>query len=141
VSSRTGVEVTTRGLAPVLALLLAACSSDAMRQRERSEQAYAAPPVNPRVDILAFMRTYLNDPTRVRDAFLSEPVLRPIDGVNRYSVCVRYNARDGSGRYTGSKDSLVLFRDGRLDRMIDSAREHCRDQKLLPFPELERMTR
>jgi hypothetical protein len=130
-----------RQLGPALALLVAGCAGDLMQGRERSEQANTTAPVNARDEILAFMRTYLNDPTNVRDAFWSEPALRPVDGVNRYSACVRYNARGSSGRYAGSKDSLVLFRDGRLDRVIDNAREQCKDRAFQRFPELERMTR
>jgi hypothetical protein len=127
---------------PVLAaLVLAGCGSDWMRTRERSEQANTTPPVTYKSDIIAFMRTYLNDPAGVRDAFMSEPALRTVDSVSRYVVCLRYNARKSDGRYAGSKDSLVLFRDGRLDRIIDNARERCRDAAYQPFPELERMQR
>ena len=125
----------------LLPLLLCGCSSDWMAAQERSEQAVRAPPTNYRGDIVAFMRTYLNDPNRVRDAFVSEPAMKTLDHVDRYVVCLRYNARKSGGQYAGSKDSLVLFRDGRLDRVVDNAREQCRDAAYQPFPELERMTR
>jgi hypothetical protein len=130
-----------RWLLVLPALVLAGCSSDWTRERERSEQANATPPVNHKSDIIAFMRTYLNEPVGVRDAFMSEPALRTVDSASRYVVCLRYNARKSDGRYAGSKDSLVLFRDGRLDRIIDNARERCRDAAYQPFPELERMQR
>ena len=82
------------------------------------------------------MRTYLNDPTGVRDALISEPALRTLESADRYAVCLRYTARNAA-----SKDSLVLFRDGRLDRIIDTARETCKDAAYQPFPELERLSR
>ncbi|MBM3526480.1 MAG: hypothetical protein FJX62_00165 [Alphaproteobacteria bacterium] len=124
-----------------IALLIAGCTSDVMQSRERAEQANTAPPLNARGEVLAFMRTYLNDPTGIRGAFWSEPLLRPVQGVNRYTACVRYNARNSSGQYAGSKDSLVLFRDGRFDRLVDNGREPCKDRTYHPFPELERLTR
>ena len=130
-----------RWLLVLAALVLAGCSSDWMRERDRSEQANTTPPVNHKSDIIAFMHTYLNDPVGVRDAFMSEPALRTVDSASRYVVCLRYNARKSDGRYAGSKDSLVLFRDGRLDRIIDNARERCRDAAYQPFPELEWMQR
>jgi hypothetical protein len=130
-----------RWLLVLAALVLAGCSSDWMRERDRSEQANTTPPLNYKSDIIAFMHTYLNDPVGVRDAFMSEPALRTVDSASRYVVCLRYNARKSDGRYAGSKDSLVLFRDGRLDRIIDNARERCRDAAYQPFPELERMQR
>lgn len=126
---------------PLALMLLTGCSSEWIQARERAERANLTAPINPREEILAFMRTYLNDPTHVRDAYVSEPTLRDVAGVRRYSVCVRYNARKSSGQYAGSKDSLVLFRDGHLDRIVDSARELCKDAEYRPFPELQRLTR
>jgi hypothetical protein len=130
-----------RWLMPAVALMLGGCSSDWMRAYERSEQAYKTAPISYKADIIAFMRTYLNDPSRVRDAYVSEPTLRTIDQVERYAVCLRYNARKSDGQYAGSKDSLVLFSDGRLDRIVDNARAQCRDAAYRPFPELERLSR
>ncbi len=98
-------------------------------------------PVNYKSDILAFMRTYLNDPTGIRDAYVSEPTRREIQGTERFVSCVRYNAKKSSGQYAGSKDSLVLYRNGRLDHVIDNGREACKDAAFKPFPELEHLTR
>jgi hypothetical protein len=112
-----------------------------MAARERSEAANAAPPTNYRAEIVARMHTYLNDPTNVRDASVSEPALRTLDNASRYTVCLRYNARKSNGQYAGSKDSIVLFRYGRLDTVVDDVRGHCKDAAYQPFPELERMSR
>jgi hypothetical protein len=131
-------------LAPALALALAGCTTyqtDLLYAHARNEQANKTAPVNYRGDILDFMRTYLNDPMRVRGAFVSEPALRTFDNNDRYASCLRYNARKSDGQYAGSKDSLVLFRDGRLDRVVDNAREQCKDAAYQPFPELERLPR
>jgi len=134
-------------LAMMLAIGLAGCNAEWLRSRERADQANTTPPVSYRSDITAFMRTYLNDPTRIRDASVSEPALKDFDNANRYAVCVRYNARKSTGQYAGPKESLVLFRDGRLDRIVDldrlvgGAREACKDAAYQPFPELERLTR
>ena len=54
-------------------------------------------------------------------------------------MCLRYTARKRGS--SASKDSLVLFRDGRLDRVIDTARETCKDAAYQPFPELQRLSR
>jgi hypothetical protein len=126
-----------------LSLVLAGCNSDWLNTRDRSAQAYTTPPAPTyKTDIVAFMHTYLNDPTGVRDAFLSEPALRTLENIERYTVCLRYTARKGVGQqYAASKDSLVLFRDGRLDRIIDAARETCKDAAYQPFRELEQLSR
>jgi hypothetical protein len=124
-----------------LGLSLGGCNDAWLSQRTRLQDANTTPPISYRTDIVAFMHTYLNDPTGVRDAFVSEPALRSFESFDRYSVCLRYNARNTSGKYSGSRDSLVLFSNGRLDRIIDNGREICKDAAYQPFPELQRMQR
>ncbi len=133
--------VDMRWLTLLFVLVLGGCNTEWQHNRERNEIAYSAVPANYKADILSFMRTYLNDPSGVRDAFLSEPSQQTIEGTSRYASCLRYNAKKTGGQYAGSKDSLVLFRGGRLDRVVDNARERCRDAAYKPFPELERLGR
>jgi hypothetical protein len=114
---------------------------DSMTDRSRLESEINVVPANFKADIVAAMRTYLNNPNDVRDAFVSEPALKGYDGGTRYMSCVRYNAKSSDGQYSGSKDSVVTFRSGRLDRIIDNAREQCKDAAYVRFPELERMSR
>lgn len=131
------------------ALLLAGCTSDWTRQRERSDEVYlTVPRAGYRTDIVAFMRTYLNDPRGVRDAFVSEPMKRTLEGIDRYVACLRYNPRRSNGQYAGVRDSVVLFAEGRFDRVVENpenrperfnTKEYCKDATYQPFPELERM--
>jgi len=130
-----------RWFAAALCLGLAGCNSEWLRDRDRVVTANTTPPISYKADIVAFMRTYLNDPTGVRDAFVSEPALRGLEGGDRYASCLRYTARKSGGQYAASKDSLVLFRDGRLDRIVDNARETCKDAAYQPFRELEQLPR
>ncbi len=129
----------------ILVLGLSACTNEMKWEqdyaKERVALANSAVPVNYKSDILAFMRTYLNDPTGIREAYVSEPTRREIQGTERFVSCVRYNAKKSSGQYAGSKDSLVLYRNGRLDHVIDNGREACKDAAYKPFPELEHLTR
>jgi hypothetical protein len=125
----------------LLAIGLAGCDPTWMRNREIADRQNTTLPINYRSDITAFMRTYLNDPTRIRQAQVSEPALKDFDNASRYIVCVRYSARKSDGQYAPVKDSLVLFRDGRLDRIVDNARETCKEAAYQPFPELEQLTR
>lgn len=104
------------------------------------------PPANWRADILAYLRTYLNDPVGVRDAFISEPEIRPVGpsgqrAVERYRVCVRFNAKNSVGKYEGSRDRVIAFLDGRLDTMFVARGDQCKDANWVPFPELEKLKR
>ena len=134
------------GRMPILGLLvaLAGCAS--------GERDYSGPettrggasvnvfPDNYRAEILAYQRSYLNDPTGIRSAAISQPALRKIGSVERYAVCVRFNAKNAAGAYADLREHLAIFLAGKLDQMAVT-REQCKDATYEPFPELERLTR
>ena len=94
-------------------------------------------------DMLAFLRTYLNDPSGVRDGAVSPPVLKPVGQGQRYVACVRYNARDNRRQYMGVKTGAAIYVAGRLDRFLEGkeAQPYCKDAAFAPFPELARLAR
>jgi len=98
-------------------------------------------PNNYRVEVLAFMKTYLNNPIGVRDAAMAEPVQRVVGGRLRYVTCLRYSARDSDGNYREPRERAILYVDGRLDRLIENAGEPCAGAAYAPFPDMEKMTR
>ncbi|TAI60680.1 hypothetical protein [Bradyrhizobium sp. Leo170] len=131
----------------LLPIALAACSalsSDDNRSisftddRGVADQPY---PKNYRVETVAFMHTYLNDPTGVRDAAMAEPVQRTVGGRLRYITCLRFSARDSDGAYRPTRERAIVYVDGRLDRMMENAAEPCAGATYAPFPELENMSR
>ncbi len=99
------------------------------------------PPANYRPEIIAFLRTYLNDPTKIRSASISEPTLRSTGREDRYAVCLRFNARKTNGEYEGVKERIVFFLAGRLDTMAEARRDQCAGAVYQPFPEIEALTR
>jgi len=98
-------------------------------------------PNNYRTDLLAFMKTYLNNPVGVHEAVVAEPVQRSISGHVRYVACLRFSARESDGGYREPKERAILFVDGRLDRMAENAGELCAGAVYAAFPEMEKMTR
>lgn len=98
-------------------------------------------PANYRSELLAFLRTYLNDPRGVRDAGIAEPAQKEVGGRRRYLVCLRFNARGTDGGYAGVKERGAMYIDGRLDRMIEDVSELCQRATYAPFPEMEKLTR
>ena len=129
----------------LLALALAACGKtlDELSQDQHRVDWAAANiyPADYRAELIAYLRTYLNDPTGVRDAAISEPALKPVGPGERYVVCVRFNPKRAGGGYAGAKDHLVIYAGGKLDRYIETAGENCKDAAYAAFPELERITR
>ena len=128
----------------MLPLMLAACAGEGPRSmtytddRGTANQPY---PANYKPELLAFMKTYLNNPVGVKEAVLAEPVQRTVGGRLRYIVCLRYNAKNSDGKYLGQRERAVLYVDARLDRIIDDAGDLCAGAVYAPFPELEQMTR
>ena len=98
-------------------------------------------PSNYKPELLALLRTYLNDPTGVREAGIADPVQKEVAGRRRYVVCVRFSARSGSGRYAGIKERAGMYIDGRLDRIIEEPGDLCAGATYAPFPEMEKLTR
>jgi hypothetical protein len=138
-----------RRLAVLLMLVLGGCSSDLatfgeqreMRVRWDAQNIY---PQNYKSDLLAFLRTYLNNPDHIRTAALAPPQMKTVGPGQRFVACVRYDARDSDGKYKGAKDGVAVYVVGKLDQFIDqpkAAREICKDAAYAPFPELERLTR
>jgi hypothetical protein len=104
------------------------------------------PPPDPRLfpdkyktAVADFMRTYLNNPTRVRDGGIGEPALRPVDGVQLYVSCVRYNPRDSNNQYMGMQENAAVFLGGRLNQFLPGNRELCANVAYQRFPEIESM--
>ncbi len=137
------------GMAVLAGTLAAAgCASDnlgpspaELNARWEAQNVY---PQNYKADLVAFMRTYLNDPTQIRNAGVSQPALMDVGPGKRYVACVRYNARDNKGRYGGTKVGAATYVAGKLDRFMDPGppvQPMCKDAVFAPFPELANLTR
>ena len=135
---RNGVRRWFAGVLLGLTFALSACA-EARRTADDSEiNVY---PANYKTEILAAMHAYLNDPTGIRDAGVSEPMIKSVGSDNRYLVCVRFNGKRRGSEYAGVKDVGALFIAGRFDRFIESVREQCAGATYAPFPELGKLTR
>ncbi len=139
--------VAVLALAGLSGVVLAGCASDVgptaaeLKARWEAENVY---PENYRRDLLAFMRTYLNDPTRIRGAAVSRPERKSVGQGERFVACVRYTERRDNGTYGAPKDGAATFVSARLDRFFDTEVEVkalCKDAVLASFPEMEKIAR
>ena len=122
-------------LLSTLAIAVAACSSTS-KQAEENPNAF---PADYKQEILNTMTTSLEDPTNVRAAYISDPLLRTAGKDERYIVCVRSDSRNNDRLYTGSKDRIAIFYGGHLNQLIDATKEQCGSVAYKPFPELEKL--
>ena len=118
-----------------LAVALNACAAREEKVQENVVPTDYKPP------ILEMLHGALEDPTNIRDASISDPVLKPVAGATRYVVCIRYNPRDAGGRYTGIKTIAAVYYAGRLTQIINPSSDQCSGVAYQPFPELQKLCR
>jgi hypothetical protein len=133
------------GMTVAVILLLGACSGHHLGfGGHDGDDGYThAFPEHYKADILAAMHAYLNDPSGIRDASISEPMLKSVSSGTRYLVCLRFNGKQNNGNYGGVKQIAAVFLAGRFEDFIDpiAAREPCNNAAYTPFPELEKLQR
>ncbi len=136
-----------RWLVLLAALVLGGCETEVGPSKAELKAQWDAQnvfPQNYKNDLIAYLRTYLNDPSHIRGAAVSQPQVKDVGQGDRYFTCVRYNARKDGGQYAGSKEGVAIYVSGKLDRFFDTprdAREFCANAVYAPFPELEKLTR
>ena len=118
-----------------VAVSLAACSSD----KKAPEENPNVFPADYKAEILTTMTASLEDPTNVRSAYISDPVLRAVGREERYVVCVRSDSRNAYKEYAGTKDRIAIFYGGHLNPLIEATKEQCGGAVYKPFPELEHL--
>jgi hypothetical protein len=119
---------------PMLAVLLAACGGGKETLVDPN-----LPPSNYKSEILTLLTKTLDDPTNVHDAYISDPVLTQVGSDQRFTLCVRYNARNMAGDYAGSKERIAYFFGGHLNQFVAPDQGQCAKAIYKPFPELEKL--
>ena len=129
----------------LLPIVLAACAGgedrDAAFTIDSGNDANQPFPNNYRTELLAFMKTYLNNPVGVHDAAVAEPVQRTVGGRLRYVSCVRFTPRESDGSYREPRERAILYVNGRLDHVVEKASDICAGAVYAPYPDLQKMTR
>ena len=122
----------------LLALIFAlgACGHDLVPDGDGGINSY---PANYKSDVLAAMHAYLNNPTGIRDAAISEPALKWSGNVNRYVACLRFTAKKNASEYGGTREIAAVFMGGRLDRFVDLPKTECAGVTYAAFPELQNL--
>jgi len=131
------------GLLVAVMLLLGACAGHRhlFGGSDDDDNGLNAYPTTFKADILGGMHAYLNDPTGIRDAAISEPMLKSVGYDTRYVVCVQFNGKMNGNAYAGDKVFAAVFLAGHFDRFVEKAQETCSGVALMPFPELEKLPR
>lgn len=115
----------------VAALSLTGCMSTG------SIEDAGLPPENYRHTVAQHLRVNLFDPHSVQDAAISLPRVHSSLSGPKWNVCFRGNAKNRLGGYTGLRETLFVFEQGRIiasDSTYGSTT--CAGAQFQPFPEL-----
>jgi hypothetical protein len=111
-----------------------------------SVEPQTSPPANYRSLALSYARQSYVDPYSIRDASISQPlqVGYGLTGQQMvWVVCIRANARNRMGGYTGIQETVVAFSGNSVDASRSGGAgggTACRGAVYEPFPELERLS-
>jgi len=109
----------------VIAVLLAACQTD--------QSASTRPPPDYRSIVLANKNRLWKDPGSIINAQIAEPRL----SMGIWQVCIRLNAKNSYGGYSGESDELIQFyEDDRPPWNMGGPAPYCNGSSYSPFPEL-----
>jgi hypothetical protein len=116
-----------------LGVALAACSDKSKTLYDVDPNIF---PSDYQHEIFVTLIKLLDDPTGVHDAGITDPVLRPVGKEQRYTVCVRANARNANRHYEGAKDRIAYFYGGHLNQLVEASEGQCANVAYKPWPEL-----
>jgi hypothetical protein len=129
------------------ALFLAGCSTTSTPPADSNA---GAPPTNYRAAAAAKAKQSFIDPYSVRDATISQPLYASaiFDGVTPFPrkgwiVCIRANAKNRLGGYTGQQYTLIAFKGDTADLVLSGPEytgqleSHCSPGTYSAFPEIE----
>jgi hypothetical protein len=116
------------------AAALAACSSGSKPENPNLF------PTDYKTEIVTTLKKLFkdNDTIKVTGAFVSDPVLRPVDKVQLYTACVRYTAHGTSPGEIGNAVRIAYFYGGHLNQLIEANKDQCGNAAYKPFPELDK---
>ena len=123
-------------VAVLLAITVCACTRTVPKKIE--DNIY---PADYKSEILDQLHGQLYDPTNIRDAYIAEPAVKTYLTTPRYIACIRFNAKDRSAQYAGSKDMAAFFFAGKITQIVDASHELCGNAPYQPFPELQKLCR
>jgi hypothetical protein len=131
------------GIVPLLlAGVLAACSTETFQFGKGPVAAPVEPrkfPADYKPEVADFIRRNTANPTKIRDAYIAKPVLKPVGKTEQYVTCVRYNPRDSQGKYEGPRQSVAIFLSGNLNQFLDDDPQMCAGLTYERYPEIENM--
>jgi len=136
-----GLGVKMRIPAVVLALSISAILSSCQTttQTPENKAVVSQIPNDYKQQTVAYFKKTLKDPYTVRDAEITEPTVifvGLVNGTTAPGVCVRMNAKNSFGAYTGVEAFSVAFKSGKVFLVNPPLFDTCTKANWRAFPEM-----
>ena len=89
-------------------------------------------------EVINTLSSTLDDPNGIRQASVTNPVLKAAGTEQRYVVCMRFDSRDINGRYVGLEERIAYFYAGHINQLVKAEAGQCAAAPYRPWPELEK---
>ena len=124
-------------LTVIAAIAVSGCVTETQKQKFYAAQRPATPAE--RAAILDYAKTFYFDPYSMRDVSLSDAVDPKKE--NTVAFCLRANAKNRMGAYTGLKTTALLMQNGKVTKAEEES-FMCADPRMTytPFRDLEDLT-
>jgi hypothetical protein len=119
----------------IAAVALGACSSMAGKGPGPDPNIY---PKDWQNEVINTLTNSLDDPNGIRQASITEPMLKQAGSEQRYVVCMRFDSRDLNRQYLGLQERIAWFYAGRLNQLVKAEAGQCAGAPYKPWPELEK---
>ena len=113
-----------------MALALAGCSGFGGPKKDVAPTDPNSYPANYRKQISEFLRQSLTSRPDFRGTLISQPILMPIAGEQRYMVCVQFHGNNQT------KTKVAIYFAGMISQFVDATPEQCGSVPYTPFTEL-----
>jgi len=124
-------------LAAAFVGLLSSCQTTAPTPENKAVVTQI--PIDYKQQTVAYFRKTLKDPYTVRDAEITEPTVifvGLVNGTTAPGVCVRMNAKNSFGAYTGVQAISVAFKAGKVFLVNPPLFDTCTKASWTAFPDL-----
>lgn len=120
--------------AVLICIALSACGS--LAKSESENDATRGPyPTNWKSIVKQYIRSHYIDPTSVMDSEAAAPFKTRNTLMDAtWSICIRNNAKNKFGGYTGRRLTILEVRNGQVDHTQEDYADPCQDAQFEPLP-------
>ena len=118
----------------IISICLVAVGCGGPKTQREMDSSIGPYPSNWKEIVASYIRNNYVDPYSIMDSEAAPPFMQQTLAYDRWIVCIRNNAKNRMGGYTGRKITEISIVKGQVDMVDDKNDLFCRDARFEPFP-------